>query len=145
MGRKQAREGAMQLLYQMDSNGDFNKEAIDVYLENFPFDKGETDYIKTVVEGVLEYKEEIDNSVQKHLQGWELTRIAKVDLATLRLAVFEITHMVDIPVEVSINEAIEIAKKFSGDDSYKYVNGVLGGYVRSMNKDEWSLLGIGYK
>ena len=136
MGRKQAREGAMQLLYQMDSNGEFNKEVMDIYLENFPFSKSETDYIKTVVEGVLEHKEEIDNSVENHLQGWELTRIAKVDLATLRLAVFEIKYMVDIPVEVSINEAIEIAKKFSGDDSYKYVNGVLGGIVRSISKDE---------
>ena len=136
MGRKQAREGAMQLLYQMDSNGEFNKEVMDIYLENFPFSKSETDYIKIVVEGVLEHKEEIDNSVENHLQGWELTRIAKVDLATLRLAVFEIKYMVDIPVEVSINEAIEIAKKFSGDDSYKYVNGVLGGIVRSISNDE---------
>ena len=136
MGRKQAREGAMQLLFQMDSNEDFTKENLEMYLENFPFDKGETDYIKAVVEGVLENREEIDNSIQQNLQGWLLDRIAKVDLATLRLAIYEIQHMKDIPIEVSINEAIEIAKKYSTDESYKYVNGVLGGFVRSMNKDE---------
>ncbi len=136
MGRKQAREGAMQLLFQMDSNEEFTRENLDMYLENFPFDKGETDYIEAIVEGVLENREEIDNSIQQNLQGWLLDRIAKVDLATLRLAIFEIQHMKDIPIEVSINEAIEIAKKYSTDESYKYVNGVLGGFVRSMNKDE---------
>lgn len=136
MGRKQAREGAMQLLFQMDSNEDFTKENLEMYLENFPFDKGETDYIEAVVKGVLENREEIDNSIQQNLQGWLLDRIAKVDLATLRLAIYEIQHMKDIPIEVSINEAIEIAKKYSTDESYKYVNGVLGGFVRSMNKDE---------
>lgn len=136
MGRKQAREGAMQLLFQMDSNEDFTKENLEMYLENFPFDKGETDYIEAVVKGVLENREEIDNSIQENLQGWLLDRIARVDLATLRLAIFEIQHMKDIPIEVSINEAIEIAKKYSTDESYKYVNGVLGGFVRSMNKDE---------
>ncbi|WP_422486732.1 transcription antitermination factor NusB [Gudongella sp. DL1XJH-153] len=136
MGRKQAREGAMQLLFQMDSNEDFTKENLEMYLENFPFDKGETDYIEAVVKGVLENREEIDNSIQENLQGWLLDRIARVDLATLRLAIFEIKHMKDIPIEVSINEAIEIAKKYSTDESYKYVNGVLGGFVRSMNKDE---------
>ncbi|MGM0395590.1 MAG: transcription antitermination factor NusB [Bacillota bacterium] len=136
MGRKQAREGAMQLLFQMDSNEDFNKETIDTYLENFPYEEGEIKYIRMLVEGVIQKKEEIDHSISKHLQGWALERIAKVDLATLRLAIYEIRYMSDIPVEVSINEAIEIAKKYSADDSYKYVNGVLGGYVRSLEKDE---------
>lgn len=136
MGRKQAREGAMQLLFQMDSNGDFSADVISSYLENFPHDKGEMEYINRVIQGVLENREEIDTQIQKNLQGWSLDRIAKVDLATLRIAIYEIKFMDDIPVEVSINEAIEIAKKFSTDDSFKYVNGVLGGYVRSMIKDE---------
>jgi N utilization substance protein B len=136
MGRKQAREGAMQLLFQMSSNEDFTKETLETFLENFSYDYGESDYIRTVVEGVMDKREEIDQSIKENLQGWSLERIARVDLATLRLAIFEIQFMEDIPVEVSINEAIEIAKKFSTDDSYKYVNGVLGGFVRSLNKDE---------
>lgn len=136
MGRKQAREGAMQLLFQMSSNEDFTKETIQTFLDNFPYDKGESEYIRTVIEGVMDNREEIDRSIEENLQGWSLDRIARVDLATLRLAIFEIQHMADIPVEVSINEAIEIAKKYSTDESYKYVNGVLGGFVRSMNKDE---------
>jgi len=136
MGRKQAREGAMQLLFQMSSNEDFTKETLQTFLDNFPYDKGESEYIRTVIEGVMDNHEEIDRSIEENLQGWSLDRIARVDLATLRLAIFEIQHMADIPVEVSINEAIEIAKKYSTDESYKYVNGVLGGFVRSMNKDE---------
>ncbi len=136
MGRKQAREGAMQLLFQMSSNEDFTKETLQTFLDNFSYDKGESEYIRTVIEGVMDNREEIDRSIEENLQGWSLDRIARVDLATLRLAIFEIQHMADIPVEVSINEAIEIAKKYSTDESYKYVNGVLGGFVRSMNKDE---------
>ena len=136
MGRKQAREGAMQLLFQMSSNEDFTKETLQTFLGNFPYDKGESEYIRTVIEGVMDNREEIDRSIEENLQGWSLDRIARVDLATLRLAIFEIQHMADRPVEVSINEAIEIAKKYSTDESYKYVNGVLGGFVRSMNKDE---------
>ncbi len=126
----------MQLLFQMSSNDDFTRETLQTFLENFSYGNGESEYIRTVVEGVMDNREEIDESIKQNLQGWSLERIARVDLATLRLAIFEIQYMEDIPVEVSINEAIEIAKKFSTDDSYKYVNGVLGGFVRSMSKDE---------
>ncbi len=134
MGRKQAREGAMQLLFQMDSNGEFDTSAIDSFLENFPFGENESDYIHKTVDGVLENKTQIDEYITNQLESWSLERLAKVDLAALRLAIFEILYMDDIPVEVSINEAIEIVKKFSTEDAYKYVNGVLGGFVRAIDK-----------
>lgn len=134
MGRKQAREGAMQLLFQMDSNGEFHNSAIDSFLINFPFGESESDYINKAVVGVLENREQIDEYITNQLESWSLERLAKVDLATLRLAIYEILYMDDIPVEVSINEAIEIVKKFSTDDAYKYVNGVLGGFVRAIGK-----------
>lgn len=134
MGRKQAREGAMQLLFQMDSNNEFEDSAIDSFLENFPFGENESSYIHKTVTGVLENKDQIDDYITKQLESWSLERLAKVDLASLRLAIYEILYMDDIPIEVSINEAIELVKKFSTDDAYKYVNGVLGGFVRAIDK-----------
>lgn len=136
MGRKQAREGAMQLLFQIDSNGEYEDDVIERFLENFQFDGSEAEYISDTVSGVMVKKEEIDEFIIKQLEGWSISRLAKVDLATLRLAVYEILYREDIPVEVSINEAIELVKKYSSDESYKYVNGVLGGFVRTLEKNE---------
>lgn len=136
MSRKQAREGTMQLLFQMESNHDFSNDALELYLENFDFDDEEVEYIRTSVNGIFQYKDIIDEHIKKNIEGWSLERLAKVDLSTLRLAIYEILYREDIPVEVSINEAIELVKKFSAFDSYKYVNGVLGGFVRTLEKDE---------
>ena len=135
MGRKQAREGAMQLLFQMESNGEFDNLAIVSFLENFPFGENESGYINKAVVGVLDNKAQIDEYITNQLESWSLGRLAKVDLAALRIAIFEILYMDDIPVEVSINEAIELVKKYSTEDAYKYVNGVLGGFVRAIDKE----------
>lgn len=134
MGRKQAREGAMKLLFQMESTNDFSNEAMDLYLDNFMFDEGETQYIKDSIVKITENIEEIDNYIIANLEGWSINRLAKVDLSVLRLAIFEIMYRDDIPMEVSINEAIETVKKYSTDDAFKFINGVLGGFVRSIEK-----------
>ncbi|WP_128425945.1 transcription antitermination factor NusB [Gudongella oleilytica] len=136
MGRKQAREGAMQLLFQIECNGEFGEDVVGAFLENFQFEGNEAKFIEEAIQGVLDNREHIDSLITKNLEGWSLERLAKVDLSTLRLAAYEILYRDDIPVEVSINEAIEITKKYSSDDSYKYVNGVLGGLVRGLEKDE---------
>ncbi len=134
MGRKQAREGAMKLLFQMESTNDFSNEAMDLYLENFIFDDGEIDYIRDSIVKVTDNIEEIDKYIVANLEGWSINRLAKVDLSVLRLAIYEIMYRDDIPMEVSINEAIETVKKYSSDDSFKFINGVLGGFVRSIDK-----------
>ena len=134
MGRKQAREGAMKLLFQMESNNDFSEEALNIYLNNFKYDEKETEYIKEAVITIRDNVEEIDNNIVLNLEGWSIHRLAKVDLSVLRLAIYEILYRKDIPVEVSINEAIEIVKKYSKEDSFKFINGVLGGFVRSLDK-----------
>lgn len=137
MGRKQAREGAMKLLFQMDSMNDHSKEEMDIFLSNFEFDESETEYIRKAVEEINDNIEEIDNHIVSHLEGWSIYRLAKVDLAVLRIAIYEIIYRKDIPIQVSINEAIEIVKKYSGEESFKFVNGVLGGFVRAFeSKDE---------
>ena len=136
MGRKQAREGSMKLLFQMELNKDFSDEALNVFLDNFTFDEMETKYIKESIYCIKENLDVIDNYIENNLEGWAIYRLAKVDLAVLRIAIYEILYRKDIPIEVSINEAIEIVKKFSNEDAFKFINGVLGGFVRSLDKDE---------
>lgn len=134
MSRKQAREGAMKLLFQLHSTEDYGLENIEVFLNNFIFDESEQAYIEDAVRKVVENLDTIDAYIEKHLEGWSVYRLAKVDLAVLRIAIYEILYRKDIPVEVSINEAIEIAKKYSKEDSFKFINGVLGGFVRDLDK-----------
>ena len=116
MGRKKAREGTMKLLYQMEVNEEFSQEALDKYLINFNFDKSEEKYILDAINKISDNLEDIDRHIEKHIEGWELTRLAKIDLAVLRIAIYEILYRDDIPVQVAINEAIEIVKKYSLED-----------------------------
>lgn len=134
MGRKQAREGAMKVLFQMDSMSDYTEDSLDLFLENFEYDEMETLYIKDSISVIKENLEEIDNQIKSNLEGWSIYRLAKVDLAVLRIAIYEILYRNDIPLEVSINEAIETVKKYSSDESFKFINGVLGGFVRNIDK-----------
>lgn len=136
MGRKQAREGSMQLLYQMTLNDDFSDDALRSYLDNFSFGKSETEYIEDAIENIMRNLDSIDKSIEENLKDWEIERVAKVDLSILRIAIYEILYREDIPIQVSINEAIEISKKYSSEDSYRFINGVLGGFVRSLDKEE---------
>jgi N utilization substance protein B len=80
--------------------------------------------------------EKIDSYIEKNIENWEINRLAKIDLCVLRIAIYEILFRPDIPVEVSINEAIEISKKYSSSQSSKFVNGVLGSIVRSTDLNE---------
>lgn len=134
MGRKQAREGAMKVLFQMDSMSDFTEESLDLFLENFQYDEMETIYIKEAISVIKDNLEVIDNHIKSNLEGWSIYRLAKVDLAVLRIAIYEMLYRDDIPLEVSINEAIETVKKYSTDESFKFINGVLGGFVRKKDK-----------
>ena len=136
MGRKQAREGTMKVLYQMSLNNDYSRKSLDIYLENFNFGDLEKEYIVDAIDKIVENLDYIDKSIRSNLQGWKIDRLAKVDLSIIRIAIYEIVFRKDIPVQVSINEAIEISKKYSTEDSFKFVNGVLGGFVRSLDKEE---------
>ncbi len=136
MGRKQAREGTMKVLYQMNLNNDYSDESLAIYLDNFSFGDLEKEYIVDAVEKITENLEFIDDYIKANLQGWEINRVARVDLSILRIAIYEMIYREDIPVQVSINEAIEISKKYSTEDSFRFINGVLGGFVRSLDKEE---------
>lgn len=133
MGRINARENAMQLLYQMEINGDFTDEIINNYLKNNELRDNEIDYIQNIIPTTVENIKLIDEKIENYSSGWTIKRIAKVDLSALRIAVCEILFREDIPVEVSINEAIEISKKFSSEESCKFINGLLGSLVRELD------------
>lgn len=134
MGRKYARESTMKLLYQMEINSDFSENAINIFFENNIFNEGEKAYIKDAIQTIIDNMKTIDSYIKDNIEGWKLNRLARVDLSTLRIAIYEILFRKDIPVEVSINEAIEIAKKYSTEESSKFINGVLGGFVRSRDE-----------
>ncbi len=133
MGRKLARESAMKLLFQMEINNDFSTESINVFFDNNEFTNDEKEYIMHTINQVNNYLETIDNKIEKYALGWKINRIPKVDLSILRIAIYEILFRKDIPVEVSINEAIDISKKYSTGESSKFINGLLGSVVRDGN------------
>jgi N utilization substance protein B len=130
MKRRKARERAMQALYQMDITGEIDPiTAIENTLE-----EGEesSKFLEELVTGCTEHKEEIDQIIGANLENWKLDRVGTVDRNILRIAVYEMKYMNDIPDNVSINEAIEIAKVFGDDESRRFINGVLSKVKETM-------------
>ena len=131
MSRKRARIGAMQALFAMDVNDDFSTDKLDLFMENHEFQGDEVDYIKRTVPDILDKLDLVDETIEKNLKGWTMARLAKVDRQILRIAVYEFLYKDDIPEEVSINEAVEIARLYSSDEAPKFINGILGPIYRS--------------
>jgi N utilization substance protein B len=126
MGRRAAREIAMKLVYQLDIQKDSREEQIRQTLEQENLTENDTNYITDVVEGVFKNVEHIDRIIETYSKGWKLSRISKVDLAILRLSIYEINFREDIPFNVSVNEAVELAKSYSTEESSSFINGILG-------------------
>ena len=126
MGRKKARDNAFKCIYQLEFMDDKNVEKLLEYCydENQNTDN-EKEYIQKVVNGVVENLSIIDDNILKNLKNWTINRIAKIDLTILRLAIYEILYLEDIPAKVSVNEAVELAKEYGGTDSKSFVNGLL--------------------
>ena len=133
MSRRSARENAFFLLFQMDF---FKTEEYEQVKEIFfaekelPVKEEERVFITKEVEGAREHREEIDKIISECAKGWNTERMNKVDLAILRLAVYELCFSGDTPLGVAINEAVELAKKFSSDESPAFINGILGNVAR---------------
>ena len=133
MSRKSAREAAMQLIYQIDLGAANPDEAIVHFYENYEgkeFNEEDRVYIEGCVHGTCDSLKTIDEVIEKNSIEWKVNRIAKVDLAIMRLAIYEMTNRQDVPKAVAVNEAIELAKKFGGENSSSYINGVLGNIIR---------------
>ncbi len=145
MTRKTARDIAMRLVYEIDFNSERVSDVIKFRLSDEGFlslaneddayisvpEKNEKDYILKVVSGVYEHLPEIDSYIEKYAVGWKFNRISRVALAILRVCMFEIIYMPDIPEKAAINEAVELAKRYEDEDIPPFVNGVLGSFSRA--------------
>ena len=116
----------MQLLYQMELLDDHSEETKDAYLEKNFNEKGHRDYAAQLLDLVLTKKADVDAKINENSNKWSTSRMPKVDVAILRLAVVELLYMDDIPDAVAINEAVDMAKKYGTDESKAFINGILG-------------------
>ncbi len=132
MKRKETREEAVKIAYSMDINKEFDKSATDFYVEHFGLDDADLEYLKKTIDDMVDNLDVIDKYITDNSKDWKISRIAKVDLAILRISLSEILFNDMIPNSVSINEAVEISKKYSNEDSHKYINGILGTVVRDL-------------
>jgi N utilization substance protein B len=123
--RREGREAAVQFLYQRDINPASELADLQVFYKMRGLSPAARRFCDELVPGVLTSQESIDVLIKDHADNYELHRISAVDRNILRLAIYEMLHCPQVPPVVSINEAIEIAKKYSTDDSGKFVNGVL--------------------
>jgi len=124
--RREARELALQALYQLDVTGEGDDaRGLALFWTHFDAPDDARAFARELVQGVREHRDRIDALVGESTEHWRLPRLSRVDLNLLRLATFELLARPDIPASVTINEAIEIARRFGSDDSAAFVNGVL--------------------
>lgn len=129
MARKFAREALMKLLYEKDVAGEHHKESLLALIDEYKLNANDEKYIKEILFSMDEEQSKIDGYIEKYAKGWTVDRMSKVDLAILRLAIYEILYKEDIPYGVSINEAVELAKKYGNEKSSSFINGILGNFV----------------
>ena len=127
--RRQARQSALQALYELDITNHPVGDVIACRLEEHPLPpEGET-FLRLLVSGVVRHREQLDALIQQYAPAWPVSQIAVVDRNVLRIALFELSGLTDTPPKVAINEAVELAKTFGSDSSPRFVNGVLGSAV----------------
>lgn len=134
MTRREAREQALGLVFEEM----FSKEALPdiILLAKEARELTPEPFAEKLAAGVFEHRDEIDSRIEKYSIGWSRGRISRVVLSILRIAVYEIIYLDDIPVSVSINEAVELSKKYGGDGDSAFINGVLGSIVREEKAEE---------
>lgn len=139
MGRRASRETAMKLLYQMEIQKSDKSEQIEMALEDESFTEKDKKYIRNIIDGVNEKVAIIDSIIEKNAMGWKINRVSKIDLSILRIGIYEILYREDIPFSVSVNEAVELAKKYSNDDAGSFVNGLLAKVTKTDTQAESTL------
>ena len=125
--RRQSRELALQVLFQQEFSANLSeKEALEAFRSNFEFSQEIWSYAEILLEGIQSHQKEIDSLLQQAVSHWSLNRLALVDKNLMRIAVFELKfYGTEVPPKVAINEALEMAKKYSSQDSASFINGVL--------------------
>ncbi len=143
--RTQARELALQTLYQWDLVPSFTHEEAHGFVEQQASDAEVRDYARVLVDGVMNAKDALDHAIRRHATNWDVSRMAVLDRNILRLAAFEMQTQADVPPRVAINEAVSLAKRYGSEKSGSFVNGVLdpmaaeqvwpGGSLQESNPD----------
>lgn len=134
--RRKGRELALKTLFQIDVGGLPAGYALEVTPLEHPAEPQVWEFARQLVLGVLKHLDEIDAILSELVEGWSLDRLASVDRSVLRLAVYEMLHTPETPPAVVINEAVELAKAYSTEDSGRFVNGVLGAFLRRRRSEE---------
>lgn len=127
--RKISREHMMKVIFQIEARNDFEGSDREIYFED-DGKKLDKDYCETIFRSFLANNQIIDENIKKYSKEWDISRIAKIDLSILRLAITEILFLPDIDVAVSINEAVNLAKLYGTENSSSFVNAVLGAIVK---------------
>ena len=150
MTRGNARELAVHLIYGQGFTGENPEAVVDTRLDKEYYQKlsGENEiysdrpsraqltYIDTVVSGVANRQEDLNAHIQKYSIGWDVSRISRLTRSIMQLAIYEILYVEDVPTGVAISEAVRLAKKYDGDDTGSFVNGILGSFARGLQTEE---------
>ena len=150
MTRANARELAVHLIYSQSFTGDEPDAVVSLRLDKEYYHKlssenevyeerpsrAQLSYIDSVVSGVANRVEELNAEIQKYSIGWDVSRISRLTRCVMQLAIYEIQNVQDVPTGVAISEAVRLAKKYDGDDTGAFVNGILGSYARSLETEE---------
>ncbi len=134
MSRHAARIAAMRAVYAMQFSNIQDMKSDQIF-DKLQLDQDDVQYFEEVLAGTKLHKQEIDQLIENHIDNWKLERIPKVDLAVLRIAVYELLHRSDVPEGVTINEAVRIAKTHSTSKSGRYINGVLSAINKEIAKN----------
>ena len=146
MTRANARELAVHLIYGRVFTGEEPEQVVSVHLDKEYYEQLATEnevyadrpsraqlrYIDTVVSGVANREVELNAEIQKYAIGWDVSRISNLTRCVMQLAIFEILYMEDVPTGVAVSEAVRLAKKYDGDDTGSFVNGILGAFARNL-------------
>ena len=149
MTRANARELAIHLIYSRYFTGEEPKDIIGVRLDKNYYNKlseenqvytqmpsaAQKAYLDTVVSGVADREDELNDVIRQFSIGWDVARISKLARSVMQLAIFEIRYLDDVPTGVAISEAVRIAKLYDGDDTGAFVNGILGAFARSLDSE----------
>lgn len=129
--RRQAREIALQALYEIDCAGHTPTGTLDHLVEDEKLSDEGKRFATAIVEGVLQCQAQLDQIIAKHAPEWPVDQLAIVDRNILRIALYELQSNPDVPIKVAINEAVELAKTFGSDTAPRFVNGVLGTFLQA--------------
>lgn len=138
MTRRAAREEAFKVIFQVDLGKNRWTEALSRILNELSLSEESRLFLKQLVEGTMTHLAEIDAEISKYAQDWKLERMLSTDRNILRMSIYELKYLKDIPAGVTVNEAVELAKIYGDEDSGRFVNGILGNIIRSSGliKDE---------